>query len=486
MVNYDSDLKYLFEHEANDTSNSKPYYIDNILFSIIKEDTWQNNVSNIDKYLKLVPANIYQQESLKVRQYTDMGLPGEVFNSDGLYPEPSNEGDYINDGNKYDFNITVRQNDEMAVTVFKNMINEIVTNRLTDTNITKDHKKFRDFLFAIMENFTKCQLYVSKTILGAALDIVINGDNNKYNFLENVSVEVGKLSLSKTSILIDILHKSCTKAFKELLEKSVILNSNDIIDLSIGGSSSFSSKLYYKLRSSMISNVDVTPIYQTDDTNLLLLYKKYVVDMFIKTCYPLVQLIYMESMLLVKMKKGDYVNVRVIVLAMAYYVYYTLKKLIVINSNMNNNDKISVTQENAIGTMMQNIVTYIENNTKADINATSANDAMKKIVVDLHDLSGQVVRSNKTIQDVKNQISDNQLAMRNVLFNISIKRKSYERASLEFYISLVILLVFIITNTLLLSFELGDIVYIVCGVMSLIIVMYLTTMMFILFMKSNK
>lgn len=482
MVNYENDLKHLFQPttDPNNPLEKKAYYVDNIFFSVLSDTTFRDDITKLDKYLAdITNVNIYQQAFVDVRKYTNMNIPGEYFESSGQYAEPSRLTTFVDDSYEYDLSIDISKSTSLSGENFQAIIREVTsTSNITD-EVTKDHVKFRNFIFDMAEDVTRPFMVRAKDMMVT----LAREFNDTRECIYEPIIYLGKMKNAKFGYLLTELRSKCIESFKELFEKKVLSNPDDIKDLKMGG---FRSKLYYELRTTMISKVDIKNLYNSPDSNLRLFFKKYIVELYIKACYPVIHLIYMQAMLEWKTKIGDYVNVRVIVLAMAYYVFYTLTQLKIMDASIDTpNNRMTVQQEQTLKVLLQYIITYVENNTKADINAVNGNEEIKRIIIELHEMSSEVVNGNSSIQIIKKQIQDNQLSMRNILFNIEVKRKDFKWAYAEFIIAICILLLFVIVNTILLIFSLSNVVYGLSALFSIATILYLTTMAMLQMMKTK-
>ena len=111
---------------------------------------------------------------------------------------------------------------------------------------------------------------------------------------------------------------------------------------------------------------------------------------------------------------------------------------------------------------------------------------MKKIITELHDMSRKVSNSNEDIQDMKAQVGEHQVIMRNILFNIALKRKEFNWAYTHFWIAMAVLLIFVIVCAVLLIFKKQTIVYFVSGFVGVAVVCYLIIMIIVGFVKGGK
>jgi len=184
---------------------------------------------------------------------------------------------------------------------------------------------------------------------------------------------------------------------------------------------------------------------------------------------------------------GDYVNVRVVMLALIYYVFYTLKAVVNMSSAMPPAQQLTAAQNSTFNTIFNQLNVYLANNNKINVNSdTSANEEMKALVIELHDLSRGVSNQNNDIQKLKAAIKENQLIMRNVLFNIEVKRKEYKWTTIEFWCALALVLILTLANAILLFMNLPQYVYYVSGLLGILIAAILLVKVIISFTKSNK
>ena len=199
-------------------------------------------------------------------------------------------------------------------------------------------------------------------------------------------------------------------------------------------------------------------------------------------------MLYMNQLLLYKAKSGDYVNARIVILSIIFYAFFFIKIITDKDNSITDiTKKASNDSKTKINIVIDNIKAYIEQNNKIQIDSNDAtNDELKRIITELHQMSNNVVNTNKDIVIVKKEIENNQLAMRNMLFNIQVRRNSYDKAYREFVISLCILIIVVILCILLLLFNMSSYVYIVCGVVSISVILYIMTLTIMNFMKSVK
>lgn len=477
MVNYATDLQYLYQ--SNDAR--KVYNVDNLLFQIISETGFDDNV-NINSYLKNVNTiEIFREDSEKVRKYIGIVLPGEApTETEPESPALTQNYDFNDDAMSNDVFIKINRTDVLSPATYQKIVNEITTTNVTSETVVTDHTQFRNYLLDNIEDVTRFMFDEARKKLGTFIYGLPDDDSRQAVY----SPVMFLYNMRSVARLISELRTSCISAFKNILNTSAAMNSNYLTDFKVGG---FTTKFYYNLRLAMLDKLDVKNIYNVIDQNEVLYFKKIAIDLFLKSAFPLVHMMLQQAMLEWYASLGDYVNVRVVVLAMSYYVFYTMKRIYNLASTMPvSNGQLTSTQSRDFNTLFSKLITYISNNNKIDVTSnTNANEEMKKLIIGLHDLSRTVTDQNSDIQKLKESIKNNQLAMRNVLFNIEVKRKERSWASFEFWLTLGIVIVFTVVNATLLVLNLPQFVFYSAGFVGIAAITYLLVVIAIVFIKGK-
>lgn len=468
MVNYATDLQFLFQ---SDTAQ-KPYDVDNILFQIISESGFQS-IFNIQDYLKNVSfVEVFKQKAVDVRRFIGIAEPGEgPILSDQLSTirEPESTQDFTEDAYENDVDIKITNGSTLNDSTYKAILDNIKSNVMTE-DITKDHMKFRNFILDTVEDTVRYKFINTIEKLKEGFYTLPNEDKRQA-LAEPVSQLPSKQKIER---LMQNLREACVLSVKEILDSDQTLIRGHFTSDPI-----IKARFHYNLRTNIIKLLDVKSFTNEPDPNKVLYYKKILVSAYIKSCQPFVSILVMQAMLEWYALHGDYVNVRIIVLSMTYCVFYILKSLYAMDT-ANQSSLINTDHKRALNAILNSLVAYINNNNKIKVDSTStANDEMKKLVIELHNLSRDVTDTNSHIQYLKNQIKENQLAMRNILFHIEVKRKEYKWAHTEFLTVLVILVLFTIANVVLLIMKLPIIVYFSSGIIGISVVIYLLVMIVI-------
>lgn len=472
MVNYATDLQYLFQS----SDAKKPYNIDNVLFQIISESGFENIV-NISNYLRdITSIDILREDAETVKKYIES--PGLLIQP--TQTPPTQSYNFTEDAMANDVYIKLAPGMTLAGLTYNKIITDVTTSNTVADNVVKDHIYFRNYLFDIIEDIVKYMLNEAKEKLG--LQMYNMPDTDPRQNVYDAVINLHNMKITKLGSLIKILKEACIQSFEDIFKTTK--SSQDITDLKYG---SFNSKLYYNVRYKMLKYLDIKNFYTNSDENQVLYFKKVSIDLFLKTCYPLVHMISMQAMLNWYASTGDYVNVRVVVLAMTYYTFFTLKTLYAMNVSIQPN-KYQLTQTDManLNIIFNNLTAYIANNNKINVNSNStANDEIKELVIGLHELSLTVSNSNNDIQSLKNAVKDNQLAMRNILFNISIKRKDYNKTKTEFIVLIFVVFLFTILNVILLLLNKPAYVYYTSGFIGIAAALYIIVMIIIGFIKGD-
>ena len=450
MVNYDTDLRYLFQ--SNEAK--RPYYVDNNIIELTKDSVFDSDI-NIEGFLKNVTAiTINQQDAMVVANYVgkltdaDTGATAPTITSTA---PPKSSVAFEDNASNNDIYMTVTRANNIDEDMLQKIVNEIVSSTIV-VDIAKNHIAFRDFLYDIIEDTTKFIFMQAGTRLFEFVRALPESDS-RYLFLGDPASQFSNLRSGRNSTLMAQLKSACVLAMKDVfVESPTSITSLDMKDMGIG-STKYNRKFYYDLRDRMATKLDVRQVYNNVNNNQILYFKKMAVELFLKTAYPCVHMIYLQTLISYYGDKGDFVNVRIMMLASIYYVFYTLKRLVTVSNALPNTSvgKITTFQASRLNTIIQILNDYLTNNNKIRVDSTSTpNEEMKKLIIELHDLSKDVTNSNGVIQVLKRSIMNQQLAMRNMLFNLEVIRKRYWWATFEFWTIFTLIIVFIIAMSVML------------------------------------
>ena len=442
----------------DNTKGNRPYFTDsNITRLITTSSTTFSGIVDIATYLQNVgSASAASQIAFDVKSYIESVSP------DAIVPQETNAFDASPDISDVNMHIT---NNPSAYTDYSSLLQRITQTYNGVKSADSDHEKMKFFITETMQDIVMWKFNAARIQLGETY--YANRANPSFGQLyESVMYLYGTRNISP---LLTSLDNACVKAIKNIFtpNNSLIPTTTDIFtNITYGG---FSVKLYFKLRLLMTEYIDVSSIFRTTNMEDVKYFKKVVVDMFIKACYPYVHILFLKGFCESYIERGDFVNARLTLLAMVCYLFNTLD---IIQSSAPPSITLGYQgQLNSIFTMLSN---YINKSNKVNVGSNrSAEEEVADIVKELHTLSDDVTSKNVYIQKLKKAIKENQLIMRNILFNIEVKRKEFKWAMREFLIVLVLIVIFVIINIVLIVFKMEDMVYYTSAFISIAAVLYL-------------
>lgn len=483
MPNYENDLRYLFE--SNDTN--KPYVVDRFLMGLSTPSGFADYIPLTTFFKNITSIDIKSQNPVEVEQYIKNVNCVSADNTSQPCALPGKTNTFTDASMNNDVFLEINNSStQFSPSDFTTIIADVATSNTVSDDTAKDHVLFRKFLMDNMEDIVRFRFKELTTKLG-----VMAGQwaaNDSRQVLYDPIMRMYNMKSSQQTILLGLLRDACLDAFKKHLDTVTAVNSLDILVFKDGA---FNTRLYYNIRNRMINALNVKSVYLSINDDDVWYYKKLVVDMFLKSSYPMVHMIYMQAIMEKYATSGDYTNVRIIILSMVFYVFYFLKYLYSLSTNGQQGSagsyNIVPAHDAALNTVFTKIKTYIQNNNKLDLknDATSANDELKRIIVSLHTLSRDVTGQNKSIQMTSEQIKENQVTMRNIIFNIEVKRKDFKKASAEYIFALTLVILLVLINSVLLLVGLADYVFYLSGFFGVAVVLYLIISIIIRFVKGS-
>lgn len=482
MVNY-SDLQYLFES----TDTVKPYNVDTNIIGLMNSTTFAS-VINIGAFLKNISTiSVERQATKDVVDFINNTATTHAITTDLVFTDNATAND-------------VKINVQPARTIDGAMLQKIFKELETSTihdNVDNDHVLFRNFLYDVVEDVSKHFFMEAGRLFFAHIDSLLDSDSRSMH-LGNAATQFSNLRAGRISTLLSLLKNACSAAMKDIFTVSTSdkVTALDMQDIG-SGTGKYTRKFYFDLRDRMVTHLDVSTIYSHIDNNHVIYFKKIATDLFLKAAYPCVHLIYIQTLMTHYAEKGDFVNVRIMILASVYYVFYMLKSLLATVSTLEDTSphQMSPNQEAALNKIFSKLNEYLTNNNKIDVNSsnTTSESEMKKLIVELHKLSKDVSDKNGNIQTLKRSITAHQLAMRNVLYNLDVIRARYRWASFEFWALFAFIIVFIVSMSVLLVLAevlkkpfLIDWVQYICGFVALTVIVVKVIMLTVHMMQNNK
>lgn len=203
---------------------------------------------------------------------------------------------------------------------------------------------------------------------------------------------------------------------------------------------------YLLLRTTMVDLLEISSdMYYSSDPKIMMFMRKMLVDLYIKTCYPLIHFDYMDILLKKYTAMGDFVNARVALLAKVLFTYNVVNTLV---------GSISDVPPEISTDLTTNLYNYIRRNNRGDIQATgNREDRIKDIVLELHDMSNKVVSTSYMNELLSKAIQGNQLTLRSLNANHVVSSGKTGKQTVIFWVLFSFLLLEIVAISVLLYLE---------------------------------
>ena len=430
MAGYDDTY---YKNHLQDLYSNGVYKVNQALFNL-------QNVK-LDSYFKVIQNITYRSEDRAAVEARAAQVPDTFNFAEALAAETQGQPKLAGDAAK-----------EYAAIVVNRSANNIVPNELLDAiksvtdrydqlysnaqdvdAVTRSHDKMNEYMRSII--FAVVRNTFSKALGIMRLDSKLENTLEPWNEARFVLVY---LTDSKINSLLEEISDLAHDVLCEIVTQKKIANA--ITDFS--DPSYFKGPLYYTVRTEMFKRMKLNKrIISVANDNTVLYVKMLIADLYLKTCYPLFIYDHVKCMGSYYKKNGDFVNGRVALLAQVMFTYYFMQNIVTIYKNQHAS-LASQTYNNQISTIVSKLKTYLDT-----INNLDMTD--KAILTDLHATSNQVVQKSWTLQSIKEDITRNQLAMRNVIFNTDELRKKYKRQVAEFTGLAVLLFVVIVACAVL-------------------------------------
>jgi hypothetical protein len=482
---YQNHLAYLFK--SSDSKDPAIYNVDQLLFNYTTADTVNNNL-DLSKCFNVISGLSYKRETVEdVMERMNAPdtlqpklLPGTTaFTEDSTQNEVRIELTY----NATELPVSIVQtiSDEVnAVSGREMKTNDLIVNAKGD--ITKSHRAMDNYMRGVISSI--CSLQMREALRRAH---PITGIKDLPNNLDDAAeVITTGISSKRKDLLFSVVSDACKKVFHNILNELPTIR-NDVMKNFNNTSSSFTRPLYYQLRSELISSMYLpTNIVPDQDDHVLLFIKRILADIYIKTSYPLLHYDFIDAMMLRYGKSGDFVNVRIAVLSKVYltffylgYVYEKIFSKAQLQPTTKSKYQLLFDQINT------NLMNYLKSLNNIDMNGQAGKNAMAEMLVSLHSLSDEVVTQNNAMTQLKRDIRDNQMALRNIIANNEILRDQYLKKVSEFWVVVTLIIVIVGICAALIVFNKSTFVFYIAGAILMVILIMKIVQMIKSFISKN-
>jgi hypothetical protein len=510
-------------HDLVNSSISNPSALDkpnmildvNPLFIVYADFSKYQDVFDITTYFKNVydialsaedTAIVYQQlQSAKTaNKNTVLNIPKKSFTGN-----PSSDDVYVTlsksdvDEAMQIYNVCKTLKDKLS----KEFVSESQNNRIGD-QITRSHKKMQHYMDVIITTITYHYFTVVQGLIKNKLDSLFanNTTNSEASQkMRRAAMIFGSMWDTPTQSIFTSLSEFMQAFFSEVFQlKGTVTDPENIHDLkSLGNGDVYNKAAYYMVRDFVAKAIEkrkgncqdvIKNIKATEGPDVAAYFNKLVTDVYIKCSYPLLQYIFISSMMKQYMLKGDFVNTRLALFSKVNLILYITSVLSLVIQNFANNGNYATVNQNelsSIATMLNDILSklnmYIENMNNIDMTSPNANadDEIAKIIQRLREMSNEVQSDSKEIGEIQKSIETSRLAIRNVLYNLTIIESKRKLRLIEFWIAFSVLVLLIVSCVALLLLKQEQIALYVSGLTVLLVLIYKLVIMIISFIKKN-
>ncbi len=465
---YQNNLKFLYE--SADKNNQAVYNVDNLLFNYISQDTFATNLSPATFFTKVVDATLKREDPADVSKRMNdndstnpPALPTNIaFTDDSTVNEV--RVDIQRDSKNYssvDIMENVKERLDIVIQRGKNNQDFIASAK---GDVTKSNTVFNEYMRGIISAACIKTMWDAAT----ALYPINNGSLQAPDTLDvaammittNLASNPGRFK-QLFELVSNVAKDVLREAFKDMpqIRTDIMSNFNN-------SAGSFTRPMYYYLRTSIIDKLQIpSNIMGPVEDNSIVYIKRILADLYIKTCYPLLHYDFINAMMMRYADEGDYVNVRIALLAKVFITYYFveyIEKYIFSPDTLLTKERKDSYGDmfNRISTNVNNYLTSLNN---IDVNSTPGKNVLADIIRSVHDISNKVVADSQDINEIKDQIDQNQKALRNILANNEIIKDSFNVRVIEFWISVAVVFTILIVCSVLLVLNMHQYVFYVTG-----------------------
>ena len=389
-----------------------------------------------------------------------------------------------------------------------NTVKGVVLSGSISNNITYDHSLMKQYTDDINKSIAYKYFNKVQNILASKFSPLQGGSSHESIYPENfitACVTFGKMWDTQSRVVFDVMVDSASKYFDDFFASNTVqVNELQGCLTSLGYNNIYNTAFYYDLRQHLIQGIQknagscasaLTNVTNLQDVSLFTY--KVIADTFIKCSYPLLQYLFISRLIHMYMKKGDFVNTRLGLLANLFFTGYVVSVLSLALQNISSIPLVTLTPiQIQLNDIMTKINAYIQNmnNIYMDVNSTlSTQDQINEMQKYLMKLSqtNQVESSNNQVlqQDVKYL----RLLIRNMAYNTDIMIQKNRTVKVELWVLVIITLLIVMTCVIIIllhkTLSLGDkyikYVYYIAGGTFIIVILFKFIMYMVMLMNKN-
>lgn len=426
---YRNNLSFLYE-TSDPKKNPAVYGTDQLLIAYTNSDTF-NNVLSLNGFLRPINrVDILRESTADTSARASMLFQNASQTSLAQLPSSTSfsEEDLDND-------VRIEINRPSTSTLSLDIVTSAITNevqtRTPRSDVAATHASAQNYMRGVVSAVCGWQFK-------NAMDRVVSP--NVQSSPESVRDAVFAISRGFSSRRKDMIFTVLTEACKNAMTKYIIdqLNTIPISSFTDLNEGLFVSPFYYRLRletaRELVIPQNLLPIGIDDFT--LRYFKNILVDLYIKTSYPLVHYDFIDALMQRYTENGDFVNSRVALLAKIMFVNHFVDAVVMATTASTGGSIVNPNIPpviDAIKTTLNNYVTTL-NTAYADsvVQGTGTKDPRVAIMRRLQNMSSKVTQDNKTASEVHNNVVQHQITLRNLETNSKNLKNVRSKKLLEF------------------------------------------------------
>ena len=336
--------------------------------------------------------------------------------------------------------------------------------RIKDS-ITYDHAMMRQYSDDIVTSIAMYYFTVVQNTIAQKFTKMKHDKNYPCDNFIKACVNYGKMWDSQSKYVFSVLKKGLETFFDDLLTKQnqFPLKSPDLKQFLTSLGSGYTSSLYFSLRQSLIdalvasSSSCQNPVKDTEGQDVSLFMYKIIADTFIKCSFPLIQYTFLDRLMNIYMKQGDFFNTRIGLLAKIFFTCNVVSVFSIMIQLIRSAPVSTLSSiQTGLGDIIAKFSIYIQNMNNIDMTEGTNTNTQKELNViqnQLYDLSRQVQQTSGANLTLQNEVQSLRLLIRNIDYNTNIQRMKYTSIKIEFYIVLAILVFIILVCSVLLILQ---------------------------------
>lgn len=416
--NYAVDSNFLFSSTATD----KPYYVDSLLYSYLVKETFDATANAVAFFTDVSIKGMQSDPSAAIKSCVSAGTSCQFTPSGTFTGDPATE----------DLRFQVSRATSLNATKLASIVAALLGLTVPPTTIMANTRSNTVGMSTFMGDVvnTVCMTFLHDVIGGIpTVQALFDSSHPLPTSISGALSEVSAIPASLSAVLINNMHDAAVATLTQISAKRQKSNTSITHTQMQEFCTSFDTLFFYELRTGMIAQMSLRGLFgQETDLNAIAYIKKILVDLYIKTCFPLIQYYYIVALTATYRKDGDFVNTRVGELAQVFFTYFAVYDVYK-RYQASAVTELQTQSLSKLGTIINTLNAYIASNNNININSNNSSGAettqgaISKILVNLHTMSSETDRSGSALTAKKSNIESYQLTLRNILVGLTMLRQ---------------------------------------------------------------